>query len=223
MSAALQAGDHLASVDAARPFRLAQKDGLSRLSGEPHRVKRDRVGRFPPGVQGDDVVTQIGSHGCLFVPAEKSAVFVLPRGEYFRPVLVGDHPLHGLQRLDADVLRHGHFVLEHVVPLVAQRGDALLERRELHVGTHGLARGGDELLLGVEQTEPVEEAGLLYPEKKFIPASRKAVCPNMKLTTLEKCVATLSDEWDDVLEHEVTVPEHIRVKALQAVERMIAY
>ena len=25
----------------------------------------------------------------------------------------------------------------------------------------------------------------------------------MKLTTLEKCVATLDDEWDDVLEHEV--------------------
>src|SRR5450756_38452 len=64
--------------------------------------------------------------------------------------------------------------------------------------------------------------GLLYPDKRFIPASRKAVCPNMKLTTLEKCVATLDDEWDDVLEHEVIVPEHIRVKALQAVERMIA-
>ena len=43
----------------------------------------------------------------------------------------------------------------------------------------------------------------------------------MKLTTLEKCIATLSDEWDDVLDHEVTVGEHIRVKALQAVERML--
>ena len=63
--------------------------------------------------------------------------------------------------------------------------------------------------------------GLLYRERKFIPASRRAVCPNMKLTTLEKCVATLGEEWDDVLEHEVTVPEHVRVKALQAVERMI--
>src|SRR5674476_1102914 len=63
--------------------------------------------------------------------------------------------------------------------------------------------------------------GLLYPDKRFLPASRRAVCPNMKLTTLEKCIATLDDEWDDVLEHEVTVPEHIRVKALQAVERMI--
>ncbi len=64
--------------------------------------------------------------------------------------------------------------------------------------------------------------GVLYPDKKFIPASSRAVCPNMKLTTLEKCVATLSDEWDDVLDHEVTVGEHIRVKALLAVEGMIA-
>ena len=64
--------------------------------------------------------------------------------------------------------------------------------------------------------------GVLYPDRKFIPASNKAVCPNMKLTTLEKCVATLGDEWDDVLEHEVVVPEQTRVKALQAVERMLA-
>ena len=64
--------------------------------------------------------------------------------------------------------------------------------------------------------------GVLYPERKFIPASSRAVCPNMKLTTLEKCIATLGDEWDDVLDHEVTVAEHTRVKALQAVERMLA-
>ena len=43
----------------------------------------------------------------------------------------------------------------------------------------------------------------------------------MKLTTLEKCIATLGEEWDDVLDHEVSVGEHIRVKALRAVERMI--
>ncbi|MEZ5125452.1 MAG: quinolinate synthase NadA [Thermoleophilia bacterium] len=62
----------------------------------------------------------------------------------------------------------------------------------------------------------------LYPERSFVPASRRAVCPNMKLTTLEKCVATLDDEWDNVLEHQVTVPPHIRSAALRAVERMIA-
>ncbi len=62
----------------------------------------------------------------------------------------------------------------------------------------------------------------LYPDRRFIPASPGAICPNMKLTTLEKCIATLGEEWDDVLDHEVVVPEHIRLRALQAVERMLA-
>jgi quinolinate synthase len=63
--------------------------------------------------------------------------------------------------------------------------------------------------------------GHLYPDREFIPASVRAICPNMKRNTLEKAVATLGEEWDDVLEHEVVVPEPIRVKALQAVERML--
>ena len=64
--------------------------------------------------------------------------------------------------------------------------------------------------------------GQLYPDRTFLPASVQAVCPNMKRTTLEKAVATLGDEWDDALDHEVVVPEPIRIKALQAVERMLA-
>jgi quinolinate synthase len=63
--------------------------------------------------------------------------------------------------------------------------------------------------------------GVLYPDRKFIPASPSAVCPNMKRTTLEKCIATLDDEWDDVLDHEVTVAPRIREAALRAVQRML--
>jgi quinolinate synthase len=72
------------------------------------------------------------------------------------------------------------------------------------------------------ETGLLHRLGVLYPDRKFIPASSQAICPNMKVTTLEKCVATLSDEWDDVLDHEVTVGEHTRLKALRAVERMLA-
>jgi quinolinate synthase len=72
------------------------------------------------------------------------------------------------------------------------------------------------------------ETGLLYrlndmyPERTFVAASRRAICPNMKRTTIEKCVATLDEEWDDVAAHEVTVPPTVREAALRAVERMIA-
>jgi quinolinate synthase len=71
------------------------------------------------------------------------------------------------------------------------------------------------------ETGLLHKLGKLYPDRAFVPASRKAVCPNMKLTTLEKCVATLGEEFDDLLEHEVTVAEPIRARALRAVERMI--
>ena len=71
------------------------------------------------------------------------------------------------------------------------------------------------------ETGLLHRLGQLYPDREFIPASVQAICPNMKRNTLEKAVATLGEEWDDVLEHEVVVPEPIRVKALQAVERML--
>jgi len=66
------------------------------------------------------------------------------------------------------------------------------------------------------------ETGIIYrlkkenPEKTFYPASDKAVCPNMKRITLEKVLWALQE-----MEHKITVPEDIRVKALSAVERML--
>lgn len=65
------------------------------------------------------------------------------------------------------------------------------------------------------------EVGILHrlrkenPEKRFIPASAKAVCPNMKRVTLEKVVRSL-----ETLQPEITVPEETRVRAHCALERM---
>ncbi len=67
------------------------------------------------------------------------------------------------------------------------------------------------------------EVGLLYPlqkqnpGKKFYPASAEMICQDMKKTTLEDVLRSLEEEG-----HVVTVPEDIRVKALNAVERMMA-
>ncbi len=66
------------------------------------------------------------------------------------------------------------------------------------------------------------ECGLLYrlskdvPGKRFYPVTGAAVCPNMKMTTLEKVYRSLRDEGPLV-----TVPADIRTKALQAVQRMV--
>lgn len=66
------------------------------------------------------------------------------------------------------------------------------------------------------------ETGILHrlkkenPDKKFYPASEKAVCPNMKKISLEKILWCLED-----MKPEVKVNESIRKKALKPVEKML--
>lgn len=67
------------------------------------------------------------------------------------------------------------------------------------------------------------ETGIIHalkkknPNAQFIPASKRAICPNMKRITLEKVLWSLED-----MQYKVTVPEQIRVKARQALDRMVA-
>jgi quinolinate synthase len=67
------------------------------------------------------------------------------------------------------------------------------------------------------------EVGMLYrlkkenPTKEFITGSLNAVCPNMKLVSLEKVLWTLED-----LKYEINVEESVRQAALKAIERMVA-
>lgn len=67
------------------------------------------------------------------------------------------------------------------------------------------------------------ELGIIYrlrkenPGKRFIPASEQAICPNMKLITLEKILWSLEE-----MSPRVKVPEEIRLKAKASVDRMLA-
>jgi quinolinate synthase len=66
------------------------------------------------------------------------------------------------------------------------------------------------------------EIGIIYrmrkenPGKMFIPVSEQAICPNMKLITLEKVLNSLEE-----MTPEVRVSKDIRLKAIKAVERML--
>jgi len=66
------------------------------------------------------------------------------------------------------------------------------------------------------------EIGLIHrlrkenPGKRFIPVSEQAVCPNMKLITLEKVLWSLEE-----MSPEVKVPQEIRLKAIAAVDKML--
>ena len=67
------------------------------------------------------------------------------------------------------------------------------------------------------------EIGILHrlrkenPGKRFIPVSEQAVCPRMKLITLETILWSL-----ERMEHRIKVPERIRRKARKAVDHMLA-
>jgi len=67
------------------------------------------------------------------------------------------------------------------------------------------------------------ETGILHrlnkenPGKTFVPATVKAVCPNMKKITLEKVLWALED-----MKPEVKVPGDVRERALSAVDKMLA-
>ena len=66
------------------------------------------------------------------------------------------------------------------------------------------------------------EIGIIYrlkkenPGKKFIPISEQAICPDMKLITLEKVLWALED-----MKFQVKVPEAVRLKAKAAVDKML--
>ncbi|MHC4741684.1 MAG: quinolinate synthase NadA [Planctomycetota bacterium] len=66
------------------------------------------------------------------------------------------------------------------------------------------------------------EIGILHtlkkqnPDAKFIPASERAVCPNMKKIGLDKIVASLED-----MQYEITVSDEMRIRAKRSLDRMI--
>jgi quinolinate synthase len=66
------------------------------------------------------------------------------------------------------------------------------------------------------------EVGMLYrlkkenPNKNFYSPLEEMICPNMKLNTLESVLNSL-----EKMEHIVTVPEDIRLKAKMALDKML--
>ena len=73
-----------------------------------------------------------------------------------------------------------------------------------------------EFIIGTEK-EIVQNLKRKYPDKKFYPASEKTYCYNMKKITLESILNSLQN-----MEYEINVPEHVRIKAKKALDKMLA-
>jgi len=54
------------------------------------------------------------------------------------------------------------------------------------------------------------------PQADFFGATQRAICPNMKKITLDKVIGSLED-----MQHKITVPDDIRIRAKKALDRMV--
>jgi quinolinate synthase len=97
----------------------------------------------------------------------------------------------------------------------------VLDLADVVTSTSGMLRfpAGDDAREYIVATE----TGLLhrlhqdYPDRRFVAATLNAVCPNMKLTTLEKAIEALDEGLN-----EIVVPPRISERAARAVARMVA-
>jgi quinolinate synthase len=156
----------------------------------------------------------------IFVPDRYLGAFAAAQGGREMILWPGYCPTH--QRITADdiVKLKKQYPETQVVVHPECRSDvtALADKA---LGTGGMMRyaresGYKDFIIGTE-------IGIIYrlrkenPSKRFIPASEQAICPNMKLVTLEKILWSLEE-----MVYQVSIPEELRDKARKPVERMLA-
>ncbi len=165
------------------------------------------------------VVDSLASEQVLFVPDKYLGHYVSTRTKKKISLWPGFCPTHTrilpqhIIELKKDYPRAKVVVHPECRPEVIALADEVLS-------TGGMCRYARQE--GVSQMIVGTEIGIIYrlrkenPDKKFIPVSEQAVCPNMKLITLEKILWSLQ-----VMAPEVRVLEPIRLKAKAAVDRML--
>jgi quinolinate synthase len=165
------------------------------------------------------VVQSLTSREILFVPDQYLGQYVASKTDKKITFWPGYCPTHARIRPE-DILRAkaehpGAIVMVHPEcrPETAALADEVLS-------TGGMLRfvrstSAREIIVGTE-------VGLIYrlkkecPGKIFIPISEQAVCPRMKLITLEKILWSLEE-----MAPEVKIPEATRSLAWRAVDRML--
>jgi quinolinate synthase len=155
----------------------------------------------------------------IFVPDQHLGDWVMRQTGRRMILWPGYCPTHALilpQDIEARRREHpGAKVMAH-----PECSRAVVDLADVVTSTSGMLRfpEGDDALAYIVATEVGLLAGLRrrYPERTFVAASDYAVCPNMKLTTLESAIAALRD-----MSGEIDVPPDIRQKAARAVERMV--
>ncbi|MCL0060270.1 quinolinate synthase NadA [Dehalococcoidia bacterium] len=155
----------------------------------------------------------------IFVPDQYLGHYVMTRAGCEMILWPGYCPTH-VRILPQDILRLRKEYPQAKVVVHPECRPEVIALADEATSTSGICRyaGRDdvqELIVGTEM-------GIIHrlrkenPGKRFIPISEQAVCPNMKLITLEKILWSLEE-----MAPEVKVPEEIRLRAKAAVDRML--
>ena len=167
-----------------------------------------------------NVVSSMGEGEILFIPDQYLGHYVsakLQRPMVLWPGFCPTHVKIQAQEIIIQKQKHpGAVALVHPEcrPEVAAVADEVLSTG----GMLRYARTADAAVMIIGT-----ETGILHrlkkenPGKTFIPATAKAVCPNMKKITLEKVLWALED-----MKPEVSLPADVRERARSAVDRMLA-
>ncbi len=165
------------------------------------------------------LVQRLDGREVLFIPDQYLGDYVSTQTGKKMVLWPGYCPTHArIQASDILRLRKEHPQAEVMVHPEC-RPD-VIELADFVLSTGGMCRhtpstAARELIVGTE-------LGIIYrlrkenPEKVFIPVSEQAICPNMKLITLENVLWCLED-----MAPEIKVPEDIRLRAKAAVDRML--
>ena len=166
------------------------------------------------------VVESVDNDEILFVPDQYLGHYVSTKTNKKIHLWPGYCPTHARIR-DQDIIRLKREYPQAKVVVHPECRPEVIALADEVASTGGMIRYAQredvsEMIVGTE-------LGIIHrlrkenPGKKFIPVSEQAVCPNMKLITLEKVLWSLEE-----MAPEVKVPEAIRLRAKAAVDKMLA-
>jgi quinolinate synthase len=165
------------------------------------------------------VVNSMEADKILFIPDRNLALYVAANTEKKIIPWNGYCPTHHLI-LPGDILLEKEEHPEALVLVHPECRPEVIALADKVLSTSGMLKyaaqsSSKEFIIGTE-------IGLLHrlnrenPGKKFIPATRYAVCPNMKMNTVGSIIRALERN-----EHVIKVPEDIRKRAKLALDRML--
>lgn len=166
------------------------------------------------------VVKAVASDTVIFVP-DKNLAYWVKKNVPEKNIIPwnGFCPTHHMIKKE-DVIRAKESHPEALVVVHPECRPEVIELAQHVASTSGMVRFAKssvakEFIIGTE-------VGLLYrlkkenPEKNFYPVKKTMVCPNMKITMLESVLIALKEN-----RYIIKVPEEIRKKAEEAVQRML--